>query len=71
VYDLFFQNRKETLAPRIVARFTDCGKALPPAVGGYLLFYLGRRLLTAAVAVKRVSTGLAVTMMKFWSNGGI
>lgn len=52
MHDLLFQNRKETLAPSVVARFPDCGKTLFPAVSGYLLHYLGRCVLAAAVAVK-------------------
>ncbi|MPM23015.1 hypothetical protein SDC9_69477 [bioreactor metagenome] len=52
VDDLLFQNRKEAFAPRVVARFSDCGEALLPAIGGYLLLYLGRCVLAAAVTVK-------------------
>ena len=32
MYNLLFQNRKEALAPCIVARPANSGKALPPAI---------------------------------------
>ena len=57
VHDLLFQDRKEALAPRVVAWLSDSGKALFPAVSGYLPHHVSRSVLAATITVKDHARG--------------